>query len=66
MILGNGNGKEMGSMLPETVAMSSLRPEALQIFLDFYLKIMHGRSSLSRVERELIATVTSQINGCFY
>ena len=44
----------------------SLRPKALQIFLDLYIHLMRGASTLPRTDRELLATVTSEVNGCFY
>lgn len=34
--------------------------------LKHYGAIMFGRSPLSRVQREMLATVTSKANDCFY
>ncbi len=34
--------------------------------MDFYAAVMFGRSPLSRVQRELLATVVSAELDCFY
>ncbi|MFQ6674833.1 MAG: carboxymuconolactone decarboxylase family protein [Fidelibacterota bacterium] len=44
----------------------SLSPEALQASMRFYLTIMKGPSQLSRARREMLATVVSHTNNCFY
>ncbi len=44
----------------------SLRPRLLGSFMSFYVQLMQSDSSLSRSERELLATVTSQVNECHY
>ncbi len=48
------------------VKAMSLRPETLQASMEMYKTIMFGPSSLSRAERELLATVTSSANDCHY
>jgi uncharacterized peroxidase-related enzyme len=48
------------------VTAMSLRPEALRASMEMYTTIMFGPSSLSRAERELLATVTSSANDCHY
>ena len=48
------------------VKAMSLRPETLQASMGMYKTIMFGPSSLSRAERELLATVTSSANDCHY
>jgi len=48
------------------VKAMSLRPETLQASMEMYRTIMFGPSSLSRAERELLATVTSSANDCHY
>lgn len=48
------------------VEIQSLNPATLRASMEFYLASMHGSSGLSRMEREMLATVVSQINGCFY
>lgn len=44
----------------------SLHPEALAAHVQLYRTIMFGRSPLSRVQRELVATLVSHANGCHY
>lgn len=46
--------------------IQSLNPPVLHASIALYMATMHGPSGLSRVERELLATVVSQINDCFY
>ena len=48
------------------VKAMSLRPEVLRQSMEMYKAIMFGPSGLTRAERELLATVTSQINECHY
>ena len=48
------------------VKAMSLRPEVLHASMEMYKAIMFGPSSLSRAERELLATVTSSANDCHY
>ena len=44
----------------------SLSPTALKESIRMYLAIMYGESELSRVQREMLATVVSQVNHCYY
>ena len=46
--------------------VQSLNPETLHASMDLYLTTMHGKSALSRTERELLAVVVSWANNCFY
>ena len=48
------------------VKAMSLRPGVLKRSMEMYKAIMFGPSGLSRVERELLATVTSRRNDCHY
>jgi uncharacterized peroxidase-related enzyme len=48
------------------VKTMSLRPAVLQRSIELYTEIMFGSSGLSRQERELLATVVSNANDCFY
>ena len=48
------------------VGAMSLRPGVLRRSMGLYRAIMFEESSLSRQERELLATVVSQTNECFY
>ncbi len=44
----------------------SLDPKTMRLHLDLYLHLMFGKSSLTRVQREMIAVVVSQTNNCRY
>lgn len=44
----------------------SLNPASLAAHAQLYRTIMYGPSPLSRLQRELVATVVSQANGCHY
>jgi alkylhydroperoxidase family enzyme len=48
------------------VHVMSLNPEALRDSIRFYATIMMGDSPLTRVQRELLATVVSAEVDCFY
>jgi len=48
------------------VKAMSLRPRVLKRSMELYREVMFGRSGLSRQERELLATVVSRQNDCFY
>jgi alkylhydroperoxidase family enzyme len=38
----------------------------MRLHYELYLEVMHGPSPLSRVQRELIATMVSAMNQCHY
>jgi len=44
----------------------SRSPAALRDAIQMYLTIMYGESGLSRTQREMLATVVSQVNHCYY
>lgn len=48
------------------VSIQSLNPRTLHASMELYLATMRAPSGLSRAERELLATVVSWANGCFY
>lgn len=48
------------------VRSMSLRPGVLRRSMEMYKAIMFGPSGLSRAERELLATVVSATNDCYY
>ena len=48
------------------VKLFSIKPESLKAFVNQYEVAMFGPSKLSRAQREMIATVVSQINNCRY
>jgi alkylhydroperoxidase family enzyme len=43
-----------------------LKVQSLRASVHLYLATMYGPSGLSRAEREMLATVVSQANHCFY
>lgn len=46
--------------------VQSLNPAVLHASMQMYLTTMKGPSGLSRAEREILATVVSWANRCFY
>ena len=48
------------------IRAQSLNPGVLAASTRLYTTLMHGPGSLTRAEREMLATVTSWANGCFY
>jgi len=46
--------------------VQSLNPRALEASMRLYLATMYGESGLTRAEREMLATVVSWANHCFY
>ena len=48
------------------VHIMSLNPRLLDASMKFYGAAMMGASPLSRVQREMLATVVSRENGCHY
>ncbi|MHC4939914.1 MAG: carboxymuconolactone decarboxylase family protein [Planctomycetota bacterium] len=50
----------------EIVRTMSPNPPTLEKSMAFYSQVMKGPSGLSRREREMLATVTSAVNDCYY
>ncbi len=50
----------------EVVRIQSLNPAVLDASMRLYQALMHSASSLSRVEREMIAVAVSSANACHY
>ena len=48
------------------VHVMSLNPRVMDASMGFYAALMFGRSPLTRVQREMLAVVTSKANDCFY
>jgi alkylhydroperoxidase family enzyme len=48
------------------VKLQSLHPPILRGSMELYVAAMHAPSGLTRTERELLATVVSWANQCFY
>lgn len=50
----------------QILQVQSLSPASLHASIEMYKAVMFGKSGLSRAEREMLATVVSQVNHCFY
>lgn len=48
------------------VSIMSQNPRTMKTSMDLYGAIMHGRSPLSRTQREMLALVVSSTNHCVY
>jgi len=48
------------------LAVHSLNPEGMRAHLTLYRATMHGTPGLPKVDREMIATLVSGLNGCHY
>lgn len=48
------------------VKVQSLRPDTMAIGRQMYRHLMDGPGGLTKLQRVLIATVVSKINGCVY
>ena len=49
------------------VKLLSVRPKSMRPFIELYIAIMFDEDSpLSRIQREMIATVVSKVNECHY
>lgn len=52
--------------IAQILRVQSLNVESLHHSVELYKSVMSGPSGLSPAEREMVATVVSQINRCFY
>ena len=59
-------GVQQSGRVFNILKIMSQSPAALKESMRLYLAIMHGESELSRAQREMIATVVSQVNNCKY
>ena len=49
------------------VRLFSVRPKSMRAFIELYLLVMFDEDSpLTRMQREMIATVVSKVNECHY
>lgn len=58
--------KEPWGGVDHIIKIHSLNPKSMQTHYDLYAHLMRGRSPLSRVQREMIAVVSSSLNRCRY
>ncbi len=53
--------------LYNVVRLFSVRPKSMRVFVELYLLVMFDEDSpLTRMQREMIATVVSKVNECDY
>jgi uncharacterized peroxidase-related enzyme len=52
--------------VPNVYSAYSLKPQRLRHFMQMYNEIMLAPSSLSKLEREMVAVVVSSANRCYY
>jgi uncharacterized peroxidase-related enzyme len=52
--------------ISNVMKVHSLDPKAMRLHLQLYLHLMYGKSSITRTQREMIAVLVSQLNGCEY
>ncbi|HMO15136.1 MAG TPA: carboxymuconolactone decarboxylase family protein [Pirellulaceae bacterium] len=48
------------------VSIMSQNPAVMRASMEFYKRLMHDRSPLSRSQREMLAVVVSAANHCIY
>lgn len=53
-------------MVPNVLAAYAFAPEKMRAFSTMYNDLMLAPSSLSKLEREMIAVAVSSVNKCFY
>jgi uncharacterized peroxidase-related enzyme len=58
--------QEKLGMIPNVLAGYAAVPEKFRNFSSFYNELMLGESTLSKLEREMIAVVVSSANRCYY
>ena len=57
---------QRAGVVDNILKVHSLHPETLRAHADLYHAVMHGRSGVSPIEREMIAVVVSALNHCHY
>ncbi len=58
--------RERAGYVPNITKLQSLRPETMSLGFALYQQIMDAETGISRLQRVLIATVVSKVNGCYY
>ncbi|MEC9091215.1 MAG: hypothetical protein VX438_00820 [Planctomycetota bacterium] len=48
------------------IQVHSLRPAVMKLHYDLYVELMQRDSSLSRLQREMVAVLISTLNKCHY
>lgn len=57
---------DAGGSIDNILRIHSLNPPSLGHHAQLYAHLMRGPSSLTRVQREMVAVTVSAVNGCFY
>lgn len=52
--------------LDNIIQISSVNAKVMKLHYEFYLALMRKKSPLTRIQRESIAVLVSQINQCHY
>ena len=52
--------------LDNIMAVHGLHPAGLRAHFELYCAVMKGTPGLAKVDREMLALVVSQLNGCHY
>ena len=55
-----------GGRVDNILKIHSLHPASLEAHLALYKNIMFGPGPVTKTEREMVAVVVSQTNGCHY
>lgn len=55
-----------GGSPDNVIRIHGLNPPSMERHMQLYAHLMRGPSSLSRVQREMLAVTVSAVNGCFY
>ena len=58
--------KKTRGKIANIMKVQSLNPDAMMAHLDLYMKVMFSKSELTRIQREMIATLVSATNNCRY
>lgn len=58
--------QRIGPRIANILKIHGANPAALEAHFDLYRTLMFGESTLTRVDRELIAVVVSHANRCHY
>ncbi len=58
--------RDVAGFLPNVQRLYAFRPSRFLTWWAHYQDVMRGDSGLSRVEREMIAVVVSDLNDCHY
>ena len=58
--------EEKLGLIPNVIKANASDPQRLKTFVDFYNRLMLDEGFLTKLEREMIAVVVSNINKCFY